>query len=101
MRRRQGVRANGWAESPVPAAAIPAVVADKVAMVRTKTGPAQVTRHDKRDVMCSKDDSDSVHSQKSLDALMPLNDLTSTRTWISCIRGFRHTQHNSKDSDRT
>lgn len=63
MHRRQGVRANGWAESPVPAAAISAVVASKVAMVRTKTGPTQVKRHDGRDVMCSTIDSDSVHPQ--------------------------------------
>jgi hypothetical protein len=45
--------ANGWAESPVTAAAITAIVTNKVPMVRKKTGPGQVERHEGCDVMCS------------------------------------------------
>jgi hypothetical protein len=37
----RGLLANGWAESPVTAAATTAVVANKVPMVRKKTGSGQ------------------------------------------------------------
>jgi hypothetical protein len=49
----RGLLANGWAESPVTAAATTAVVANKVPMVRKKTGSGQVERHEGCDVMCS------------------------------------------------
>jgi hypothetical protein len=48
----RGLWANGWAELPVTAAAIPAIVANKVPMVGKKTGPGQVERHEGCDVMC-------------------------------------------------
>jgi hypothetical protein len=54
--------ANGWAESPVTAAAISAVVANKVPMVAKNTGPGQVERHEGCDVMCSRMDPDNIHS---------------------------------------
>jgi len=58
----RGLWPNGWPESSVTAAAITAVVANKVPMVGKKIGPGQVERHEGCDVMCSRMNPDNVDS---------------------------------------